>query len=172
MKRKPAFEVKSEPRGKKRRFTTISGDEVAPLYSARSEEIIDSSLPGEFPFTRGIHPEMYRERLWTMRQYAGFTTAEESNKRYRYLLKNGVMGLSIAFDLPTQIGYDSDHPLSLGEVGKVGVPISSLQNMETLFQDIPLDQVSTSMTINATAASLLALYICLLYTSPSPRDRG
>ena len=117
--------------------------------------------PGNYPFTSGIYPDMYQGRLWTMRQYAGFTTAEESNKRYRYLLKNGVMGLSIAFDLPTQIGYDSDHPMSLGEVGKVGVPISSLQNMETLFQDIPLDQVSTSMTINATAPILLALYIAM-----------
>ena len=102
---------------------------------------------------------MYKERLWTMRQYAGFTSAEESNNRYRYLLENGVMGLSVAFDLPTQIGYDSDHTLSIGEVGKVGVPISSLQNMETLFKNIPLDQVSTSMTINATAPILLALYI-------------
>lgn len=115
--------------------------------------------PGQFPYTRGIYPEMYKERLWTMRQYAGFTSAEESNKRYRYLLENGVMGLSVAFDLPTQIGYDSDHVMSLGEVGKVGVPISSLQNMETLFKKIPLEQVSTSMTINATAPILLALYI-------------
>ncbi|SVA56568.1 uncharacterized protein METZ01_LOCUS109422, partial [marine metagenome] len=102
---------------------------------------------------------MYKKRLWTMRQYAGFTSAEASNKRYQYLLKNGVAGLSVAFDLPTQIGYDSDHPISVGEVGKAGVPISSLQNMETLFRDIPLDQVSTSMTINATAATLLAFYI-------------
>ncbi len=115
--------------------------------------------PGQFPFTRGIYPEMYQQRLWTMRQYAGFTSAEESNARYKYLLKNGVNGLSVAFDLPTQIGYDSDHNMSLGEVGKVGVPISTLQNMETLFEGISLDQVSTSMTINATAPILLALYI-------------
>nr|MBC8467261.1 methylmalonyl-CoA mutase [Candidatus Neomarinimicrobiota bacterium] len=115
--------------------------------------------PGQFPFTRGIYPEMYQQRLWTMRQYAGFTSAEESNTRYKYLLKNGVNGLSVAFDLPTQIGYDSDHDMSLGEVGKVGVPISTLQNMETLFEGISLDQVSTSMTINATAPILLALYI-------------
>ena len=115
--------------------------------------------PGQFPFTRGIYPEMYQQRLWTMRQYAGFTSAEESNARYKYLLKNGVNGLSVAFDLPTQIGYDSDHDMSLGEVGKVGVPISTLQNMETLFEGISLDQVSTSMTINATAPILLALYI-------------
>ena len=118
-----------------------------------------SKKPGQFPFTRGIYPEMYKKRLWTMRQYAGFTSAEASNKRYQYLLKNGVAGLSVAFDLPTQIGYDSDHPISVGEVGKAGVPISSLQNMETLFRDIPLDQVSTSMTINATAATLLAFYV-------------
>ena len=118
-----------------------------------------SKKPGQFPFTRGIYPEMYKKRLWTMRQYAGFTSAEASNKRYQYLLKNGVAGLSVAFDLPTQIGYDSDHPISVGEVGKAGVPISSLQNMETLFRDIPLDQVSTSMTINATAATLLAFYL-------------
>ena len=118
-----------------------------------------SKKPGQFPFTRGIYPEMYIKRLWTMRQYAGFTSAEASNKRYQNLLKNGVAGLSVAFDLPTQIGYDSDHPISVGEVGKAGVPISSLQNMETLFRDIPLDQVSTSMTINATPATLLAFYV-------------
>jgi len=127
--------------------------------------------PGQFPYTRGIYEEMYNHRLWTMRQYAGFTTAEESNKRYKYLLKNGVMGLSIAFDLPTQIGYDSDHPISLGEVGKVGVPISSLQNMETLFHNIPLGQVSTSMTINATAPILLALYIAMAEKQGVPADK-
>ena len=114
---------------------------------------------GQFPYTRGLYENMYKEKLWTMRQYAGYTSAEESNKRYRYLLENGVMGLSVAFDLPTQIGYDSDHPISQGEVGKVGVPICNLQNMETLFRDIPLDKVSTSMTINATAPILLAFYI-------------
>ena len=114
---------------------------------------------GKFPFKRGIYPNMYRDRLWTMRQYAGFTSAEESNQRYRYLLDQGVSGLSVAFDLPTQIGYDSDHPMAEGEVGKVGVPISSIRDMENLFKYIPLDQVSTSMTINATAATLLALYI-------------
>lgn len=115
--------------------------------------------PGQFPFTRGLYSEMYRKRLWTMRQYAGFTTAKESNKRYKYLLDNGVSGLSVAFDLPTQIGYDSDHEMALGEVGKVGVPISTIEDMEILFKDIPLDSVSTSMTINATAGILLALYI-------------
>jgi len=115
--------------------------------------------PGQFPFTRGIHKKMYRDRLWTMRQYSGYTSVEESNNRYKYLLDNGVTGLSIAFDLPTQIGYDSDHPMSEGEVGKVGVPISTLQNMESLLEGIPLDKVSTSMTINSTAAILLAFYI-------------
>jgi len=115
--------------------------------------------PGNFPYTRGLYPEMYSSRLWTMRQYAGFTSAKESNKRFKYLLDNGVMGLSVAFDLPTQIGYDSDHPMSQGEVGRVGVPISILDNLELLFADIPLDKVSTSMTINSTAAILLSFYI-------------
>jgi len=115
--------------------------------------------PGNFPYTRGLYPEMYSSRLWTMRQYAGFTSAKESNKRFKYLLDNGVMGLSVAFDLPTQIGYDSDHPMAQGEVGRVGVPISILDNLELLFADIPLDKVSTSMTINSTAAILLSFYI-------------
>ena len=115
--------------------------------------------PGEFPFTRGIHPTMYRGRLWTMRQYAGFGTAAESNRRYRYLLDQGVSGLSVAFDLPTQIGYDSDHPLARGEVGRVGVAVDSIEDMAQLFDGIPLGRVSTSMTINATAAILLALYV-------------
>src|SRR5499433_3632243 len=118
-------------------------------------------LPGQFPFTRGIQQTMYRGRLWTMRQYAGFATAAESNRRYRYLLEHGVSGLSVAFDLPTQMGYDSDHPLANGEVGRVGVPICSLADMETLLDGIPLDKVSTSMTINATASILLALYIAV-----------
>ncbi len=115
--------------------------------------------PGEFPFTRGVQPTMYRSRFWTMRQYAGFSTAEESNKRYHYLLSQGTTGLSVAFDLPTQMGYDADHPISEGEVGKVGVSISSLEDMETLLNDLPLERISTSMTINATASILLALYI-------------
>jgi methylmalonyl-CoA mutase N-terminal domain/subunit len=114
--------------------------------------------PGEFPYTRGVYPAMYRSRLWTMRQYAGFGTAEESNRRYRYLLAQGTTGLSVAFDLPTQMGFDSDHPMASGEVGRVGVAISSLADMERLFQDIPLQDVSTSMTINSTAAILLAYY--------------
>jgi methylmalonyl-CoA mutase N-terminal domain/subunit len=119
----------------------------------------DIGFPGSFPFTRGIQPTMYRGRPWTMRQYAGFATAAESNQRYRYLLAQGVSGLSVAFDLPTQIGYDSDHPLAAGEVGRVGVAISSIEDMERLFEGIPLDTVSTSMTINATAVILLALYV-------------
>ena len=132
---------------------------------------LDLGLPGQYPFTRGIHESMYQGRLWTMRQYAGFGTASESNKRYRYLLAQGVSGLSVAFDLPTQIGYDSNHSLSSGEVGRVGVAIDSIEDMADLFDEIPLDRVSTSMTINATAIILLALYVaCLLYTSPSPRD--
>lgn len=118
-------------------------------------------VPGSYPFTRGVHPDMYRSRLWTMRQYAGFSTAEESNKRYRYLLSQGVSGLSVAFDLPTQIGYDSDHELSQGEVGKVGVAIDTIEDMEMLFADIKLQDVSTSMTINATAFILLAFYVAL-----------
>lgn len=115
--------------------------------------------PGEFPFTRGIYPDMYKKRLWTMRQYAGYTSAEESNRRYQYLLKEGVTGLSVAFDLPTQIGYDSDHPMAEGEIGRVGVPISTIEDMETLLNKMPLDKISTSMTINSTAIILLAMYI-------------
>ena len=128
-------------------------------YSKKVNDPIET--PGDFPFTRGIHREMYRGRLWTMRQYSGFSTAEESNQRYRYLLDQGQTGLSVAFDLPTQLGYDSDHELSSGEVGRVGVPISSLEDMEELFSDIPLASVTTSMTINATAPILLAFYLAV-----------
>ena len=131
----------------------------------------DLGAPGQFPFTRGIHPEMYRRRLWTMRQYAGFGTAVESNARYRYLLGQGVTGLSVAFDLPTQIGYDSDHPMAAGEVGRVGVAIDSLDDMADLFEGIPLEQVSTSMTINATASILLALYVALARRRGTPLDQ-
>jgi methylmalonyl-CoA mutase, N-terminal domain len=127
----------------------------------RTDPATDIGVPGSFPFTRGIQPTMYRGRPWTMRQYAGFASAAESNARYRYLLSQGVMGLSVAFDLPTQIGYDSDHPLAAGEVGKVGVAIDSIEDMAALFAGIPLDQVSSSMTINATAIILLALYIAV-----------
>ncbi|MBO9728161.1 MAG: methylmalonyl-CoA mutase [Chitinophaga sp.] len=137
---------------------TDSGIVIAPVYS---QPVAMEEQPGSFPYTRGIHATMYRDKLWTMRQYAGFSTAEESNKRYHYLLSQGVMGLSVAFDLPTQIGYDSDHPMSEGEVGKVGVAIDSLEDMEILFKDISLEQISTSMTINATGFILLALYIAL-----------
>jgi methylmalonyl-CoA mutase N-terminal domain/subunit len=130
-----------------------------PKDVARIDLQADLGVPGAFPFTRGIQPDMYRGRPWTMRQYAGFGTAAESNRRYRYLLSQGVMGLSVAFDLPTQIGYDSDHALAAGEVGRVGVAIDSIEDMEALFADIPLDRVSTSMTINSTAIILLALYV-------------
>ena len=151
--------------GRKEGFTTISGQPVEQVYTVDSLEGWDPEqalgFPGEFPFTRGIYPTMYRGRLWTMRQYAGFGSAAESNQRYRYLLSKGQMGLSVAFDLPTQIGLDSDHPLALGEVGKVGVAIDSLEDMETLFEQIPLEKVSTSMTINATAAILLCLYVAV-----------
>src|SRR6186997_3238793 len=121
----------------------------------------DLARPGAFPFTRGIQPSMYRGRPWTMRQYAGFADAAESNRRYRYLLSQGVSGLSVAFDLPTQIGYDSDHPLAAGEVGRVGVAIDSIEDMTALFDGIPLESVSTSMTINSTAIILLALYVAV-----------
>ena len=121
----------------------------------------DVSFPGEFPYTRGVQPTMYRGRLWTMRQYAGMGDAEESNRRYKYLLRHGTTGLSVAFDLPTQIGMDSDHPMAIGEVGKVGVAIDSVEDMQRLFDGINLEKVSTSMTINATASILLALYIAV-----------
>lgn len=140
------------------KFVTDSGINIEQVYSQPSAM---NEQPGEFPFTRGVHAAMYRDRLWTMRQYAGFSTAEESNKRYHYLLSQGVMGLSVAFDLPTQIGYDSDHAMAEGEVGKVGVAIDSLEDMEILFKDIKLQDISTSMTINATGFILLSLYIAL-----------
>src|SRR5246127_2614489 len=150
---------------RKPEFKTISGSPVERLYTEESLRGDDAAehpgFPGEFPFTRGIYPTMYRSRLWTMRQYAGFGTAAESNKRYRYLLSKGQKGLSVAFDLPTQIGMDSDHALAAGEVGKVGVAIDSIEDMETLFDGIPLETVSTSMTINATAAILLCLYVAV-----------
>ncbi len=139
---------------------TDSGIEIKPVYTEH-DKVSSPSLPGHFPFTRGVQENMYRGKSWTMRQYAGFSTAEESNKRYHFLLSQGVNGLSVAFDLPTQIGYDSDHPLSEGEVGKVGVAIDSIEDMEALFKDIPLEHVSTSMTINATAIILLAMYVSI-----------
>src|SRR4030042_4599965 len=146
-----------------KKFKTNYGSEIAPLYTPQSEipenYIEKIGFPGEYPFTRGIRKTMYRERLWTMRQYAGFGSAEDTNRRFKYLIEQGQTGLSVAFDLPTQIGYDSDHPISSGEVGKVGVAIDTLDDMRRLFSGIPLDKVSTSMTINATAAILLAMYI-------------
>src|ERR1700731_77139 len=142
---------------------TSSGIPVELVYRAENLDGFDAAAmvgePGQYPFTRGIQPTMYRGRLWTMRQYAGMGDAEESNKRYKFLLAHGTKGLSVAFDLPTQIGYDSDAPLALGEVGRVGVAIDSIEDMERLFSHIPLDRISTSMTINATAAILLALYV-------------
>ena len=148
---------------RKEQFSTDSGIGVKPLYTpldfAEKDYLTDLNYPGQYPFTRGVYPTMYRGRFWTMRQYAGFGTAAESNKRFRYLLEKGQTGLSVAFDLPTQIGYDSDDVMARGEVGKVGVAIDTLADMETLFDQIPLDRVSTSMTINAPAAVLLAMYI-------------
>ena len=148
---------------RKKEFQTASGIPVHRVFTPDAVSGIeypsDLNLPGEFPYTRGIQPTMYRGRFWTMRQYAGFGTAEDTNQRYRYLLKHGQTGLSVAFDLPTQIGYDSDHPLAQGEVGKVGVAIDSVKDMEVLFDQIPLEQVSTSMTINAPASILLAMYL-------------
>ena len=146
---------------RKEKFVTTSGIEIGRLYGPEANGEYPESLgmPGEYPFTRGAQATMYRGRLWTMRQYGGFGTAEESNQRYRYLLKHGSKGLSVAFDLPTQMGRDSDHPLAAGEVGKVGVAIDSVEDVHTLFKDIPLDKVTTSMTINATAAILLAFYL-------------
>ena len=142
---------------------TDSGITINKVYTKVDlpNNLNDNQMPGEFPYTRGVQKDMYRGKLWTMRQYAGFSTAEESNQRYHFLLSQGVMGLSVAFDLPTQIGYDPDHSLSEGEVGKVGVSISNLADMEILFKDIPLDKISTSMTINSTSFILLALYVAL-----------
>src|SRR5512137_2143928 len=146
-------------------FRTTSDTEIKRLYTPLDLGDVDYGrelgFPGEYPFTRGVQPTMYRGRFWTMRQYAGFATAEETNKRYQYLLDQGQTGLSVAFDLPTQIGYDSDHPLAEGEVGKVGLAIDSIEHMETLFDSIPLKDVSTSMTINATGFILLSFYVAL-----------
>jgi methylmalonyl-CoA mutase N-terminal domain/subunit len=150
---------------RQKKFVTSSNIEVPDLASAEDLRNFDAhsklGFPGEFPFARGVQPTMYRSRFWTMRQYAGFASAEESNKRYHFLLSQGTTGLSVAFDLPTQMGYDADHPLSEGEVGKVGVSISSLEDMETLLAGLPLERISTSMTINATASILLSLYIAV-----------
>jgi methylmalonyl-CoA mutase N-terminal domain/subunit len=155
-------------------FSTISGLENEPLATPDTTDVDydrDLGYPGVYPFTRGVYPSMYRGRLWTMRQFAGFGTAEETNERFRYLLDHGQTGLSTAFDMPTLMGYDSDHARSLGEVGREGVAIDSLDDMETLFAGIPLDQVSTSMTINSPAAMLLAFYVCVGEEQGVPRDQ-
>ena len=157
---------------RKKRFETTSGLEIERVYTPGDLDYEKQvGYPGDYPFTRGVQPTMYRGRLWTMRQYAGFGTAEESNRRYKYLLEQGQTGLSIAFDLPTQMGYDSDDPMARGEVGRVGVAIASLKDMETLFHGIPLDKVSTSMTINSTAAVLLAFYLALAEQQGVPWDK-
>jgi methylmalonyl-CoA mutase, N-terminal domain len=166
------YDAKPEREGEL--FTTISGLENEPLYTPGNVEIeYDRELgyPGVYPFTRGVYPSMYRGKLWTMRQFAGFGTAEETNARFRYLLEHGQTGLSTAFDMPTLMGYDSDHPRSLGEVGREGVAIDSLDDMETLFAGIPLDEVSTSMTINSPAAMLLAFYLCVGEQQGVARER-
>src|SRR5438128_5026819 len=152
-------------------FTTVSGEPLEPLYTA--DDLPDPAaigVPGRFPFTRGVYPSMYRGRLWTMRQFAGFGTAEETNERFRYLLDHGQTGLSTAFDMPSLMGHDSDHPRSLGEVGREGVAIDTLDDMETLFQGIPLGEVSTSMTINAPAAVMLAFYVVAAEQKGVPAD--
>jgi len=160
--RREAFEAK--PQRADVVFSTMSGVENEPLYTPDNVEVEyerDLGFPGVYPFTRGVYPSMYRGRLWTMRQFAGFGTSEETNERFRYLLEHGQTGLSTAFDMPTLMGYDSDHPRSLGEVGREGVAVDSLDDVEALFSGIPLNAVSTSMTINAPAAMLLAFYACV-----------
>lgn len=177
---KAAFDASTEKALEKRperkkNFVTGSGAPIRRLYTPEDIKDVDYNrdlgMPGQYPYTRGVQPTMYRGRFWTMRMYAGFSTAEESNKRYRYLLDQGGSGLSVAFDLPTQIGYDSDHPMAQGEVGKVGVAIDSLADMELLFDQIPLDKVSTSMTINAPASVLLAMYIAVAEKQGTPADK-
>jgi methylmalonyl-CoA mutase N-terminal domain/subunit len=170
--REELYEATPERQGEL--FSTISGIENEPLYTAETVEVDyerDLGYPGAYPFTRGVYPSMYRGRLWTMRQFAGFGTAEETNERFRYLLDHGQTGLSTAFDMPTLMGYDSDHLRSLGEVGREGVAIDSLEDVETLFAGIPLGEVSTSMTINSPAAMLLAFYVCVGEEQSVPRDQ-
>ena len=169
--RRELYEAKPE---REALFSTMSGVDVDPLYTPDNVEIQydrDLGFPGVFPYTRGVYPSMYRGRLWTMRQFAGFGMAEETNARFRYLLEHGQTGLSTAFDMPTLMGYDSDHPKSLGEVGREGVAVDSLEDMELLFNGIPLDKVSTSMTINAPAAMLLGFYVCVADEQGVPHDR-
>ncbi|CAN5182977.1 methylmalonyl-CoA mutase family protein [soil metagenome] len=169
--RRELYEAKPE---REALFSTMSGVDVEPLYTPDNVEIQydrDLGFPGVFPYTRGVYPSMYRGRLWTMRQFAGFGMAEETNARFRYLLDQGQTGLSTAFDMPTLMGYDSDHPKSLGEVGREGVAVDSLEDMELLFGGIPLDKVSTSMTINGPAAMLLGFYVCVADEQGVPHDR-
>src|SRR5437016_8406511 len=154
----------------KSRFQTDSGIELEPFYRPGTNPP-EIGTPGEFPYTRGVQPTMYRGRLWTMRQYSGFGSATETNRRFRYLLEQGQGGLSVAFDLPTQMGYDADHEIARSEVGKVGVAISSVEDMAALFEAIPLDRASTSMTINATASILLCLYIAVAERQGVPSER-
>jgi methylmalonyl-CoA mutase, N-terminal domain len=172
---KKVLEGQKEKDGGARAFTTISGREIAPLYGPSDTADIDYDKdladPGRFPFTRGVHETMYRGRMWTMRQFAGFGSAAQTNERFKYLLAHGSHGLSVAFDLPTLMGRDPDHPLSLGEVGKCGVAVTSLADMETLFEGIPLDQVTTSMTINSPAAMLLAFYILVGEKQGVPEEK-
>jgi methylmalonyl-CoA mutase N-terminal domain/subunit len=164
--------VKEKTKLRKDKFETDAGIELRDVYTGADapDEAAELGQPGQYPFTRGVQPSMYRGRLWTMRQYAGFGTAAESNKRYHYLLKQGQTGLSVAFDLPTQMGRDPDHPLSRGEVGRVGVSIASLDDMRTLLDGLPLGEISTSMTINATASTLLALYVAVADERGVPRS--
>ena len=157
--------TKKTMKSDEKKHVTDSNIPIKPFYQKSTKKQAKEE-PGKFPFTRGIHAGMYRDRFWTMRQYAGFGDAAQSNKRYKFMLEKGQTGISMAFDLPTQIGHDPDAPQAEGEVGKVGVSISSLKDMQTVFNGIELGKVSTSMTINSTASTLL----CLLYTSPSPRD--
>ena len=169
--RRALYEATPERQGEL--FSTISGLEIDPLYAPESVDIDeerDLGFPGVYPFTRGVYPSMYRGKLWTMRQFAGFGTAEETNERFRYLLDHGQTGLSTAFDMPSLMGYDSDHPRSLGEVGREGVAIDSLEDMETLFSGIPLGEVSTSMTINCTAPIALAFYVGVAENQGVPRS--
>src|SRR5262245_58495740 len=150
-------------------FTTISGEPIAPLYTGDDLPEPDQiGFPGEYPYTRGVYPSMYRGRLWTMRQFAGFGTAEETNERFRYLLDHGQTGLSTAFDMPSLMGHDSDHPRSLGEVGREGVAVDTVDDMETLFQGIDLGDVTVSMTINAPAAMIMAMYVVAAENSGVP----
>ena len=154
-------------------FSTLSGEPVVPLYTPEDVGSFEERIgfPGEYPFTRGVYPSMYRGRLWTMRQFAGFGTAEETNERFRYLLDHGQTGLSTAFDMPSLMGHDSDHPRSEGEVGREGVAVDTLDDMETLFAGIPMGEVSTSMTINAPAAVMLAFYVVAAERQGAPPEQ-